>query len=859
MLNRLLFEHYKSPNNGKQVRRVADGRPLLLVHSEIAGASGIALKVARDSTPKCMADFVEVAELVGPAGVVPDGGEWGFGASMVMADGRLHVAWSGEGGIRITSCSLDDLAGGWEPAATLEGPYWLGDLFLAAQRLHLTYHCVHDRNTESVGIAWWEGGRWQWREVYRGEPMFAPVADVGPGERIHLAWADVAERLRYAALTPDGSDLEILHLGDGKQPTIIVNHGQVIIGYESQYPHIHYRFSDDGEWSNEQWLTWCHDWFMPDLVHTPQLCCDRHGVIWLFFCDNTRRSTFWARWMGKGWSEIYNGPRVFFRPPHFDFNLLPIGRLSVEKEAGGDQIGLLLTCERPVRRVEYRGQEVPELEASSGRKVLFFDMLEVALAENLRLVVNEAGKHPENPLMEAGPEGTFDRDRVFNHGTVLFDEGKYRMWYGAVKNPGLDEDTTIPWWDRIHCGYAESEDGIHWRRVEVAQVEWNGSRDNNIVPYLRHSPVMIRDDAEPDPARRYKGFYFWNSGEMREMAKTGKYGIRYDYREERYPMQLLTSPDGIHLTPHDGEVVFPDGQVKPFSAIPQGVFRDEREPDPQKRYKAYGFMSLNLRRRGTCYLYSPDALHWTAHPEMPLIDPAVRGNPPAVGGPTGQVHDTVCFPYEGYYVALYQDQKDPKHMSIELAVSRDAETFYHVKPGSKVIPLGEPGAWDSESILASMPVISEEEIRLYYGGCASYPVPEEYGFKFGDMNEKCLPGLATLRRDGFTAIELADGQSDGLLETIPFRVEASARRLRVNACCAGGAAIRVEVVDAADGTPLPGFGAGDCRPIAHDAISQGVSWAAGDAVPAGKAAICLRFHFQRGDSSPRLYSFELTE
>ena len=208
-------------------------------------------------------------------------------------------------------------------------------------------------------------------------------------------------------------------------------------------------------------------------------------------------------------------------------------------------------------------------------------------------------------------------------------------------------------------------------------------------------------------------------------------------------MDLFTSPDGIHLERHVGDVRFPGEQAKPLSAIPNSVFRDDAEPDPDKRYKAYGFMSLNLRRRGTCYLFSPDAQYWTAHAEMPLIDPAVRGTPPAAGGSTGQVHDTVCFPYEGYYLALYQDQHNPHNMPIELAVSRDAEWFHHMLPGSNVISVGEPDDWDALTILPSSPVILEREIRLYYGGGTERKPPLD-----GRPKWVALPGRVHFHRTG---------------------------------------------------------------------------------------------------------------
>ena len=93
------------------------------------------------------------------------------------------------------------------------------------------------------------------------------------------------------------------------------------------------------------------------------------------------------------------------------------------------------------------------------------------------LTVHEARRHTRNPLIDVGSEGSFDSDRVFNHGTVLNDGVGYRMWYGAIHEPlpgekanktdPHDEDRTnpqsVPWWDTITCGYAESEDGVDWK------------------------------------------------------------------------------------------------------------------------------------------------------------------------------------------------------------------------------------------------------------------------------------------------------------------------------------------------------------------------------------------------------------
>jgi len=68
-----------------------------------------------------------------------------------------------------------------------------------------------------------------------------------------------------------------------------------------------------------------------------------------------------------------------------------------------------------------------------------------------------------------------------------------------------------------------------------------------MLPFLRHSPVIFRDDADADLSRRYKALYFWNSREHLDIARTGKYGKSWDPRDERFLVDVLTFPDGNSL------------------------------------------------------------------------------------------------------------------------------------------------------------------------------------------------------------------------------------------------------------------------------------------------------------------------
>jgi hypothetical protein len=64
--------------------------------------------------------------------------------------------------------------------------------------------------------------------------------------------------------------------------------------------------------------------------------------------------------------------------------------------------------------------------------------------------------------------------------TVLHDQGRYRCWYEA-----WDETYKLDFEARL-C-YAESDDGLTWRKPELGLVEYRGSKQNNILLDLAHS------------------------------------------------------------------------------------------------------------------------------------------------------------------------------------------------------------------------------------------------------------------------------------------------------------------------------------------------------------------------------------
>ncbi len=100
--------------------------------------------------------------------------------------------------------------------------------------------------------------------------------------------------------------------------------------------------------------------------------------------------------------------------------------------------------------------------------------------------------HPE-PLL---PLDSFvDGAGMSLYGTILRDGGIYRMWYQAWPRD----------WNGHNCdlvGYAESDDGLAWRKPKLGLVDYAG-RNNNLVDLSGHPPTVFIDPLAPS-SHRYR-------------------------------------------------------------------------------------------------------------------------------------------------------------------------------------------------------------------------------------------------------------------------------------------------------------------------------------------------------------------
>ena len=178
--------------------------------------------------------------------------------------------------------------------------------------------------------------------------------------------------------------------------------------------------------------------------------------------------------------------------------------------------------------------------------LLAIDERAFPLRENVALYLSKPEIRPEPVLMPSENPQAPDSAATHFYGTVLKEGDRFRMWYYANHIAGDEDQKGVS-----PICYAESDDGENWTRPELGQVEWKGSRANNLIalgpdPTQECSGVsVLRDDEDPNPDRRYKMVY----GKQLPAELKEALGV-----DRRWVVRTATSPDGLHWTELEGLV-----------------------------------------------------------------------------------------------------------------------------------------------------------------------------------------------------------------------------------------------------------------------------------------------------------------
>ena len=428
------------------------------------------------------------------------------------------------------------------------------------------------------------------------------------------------------------------------------------------------------------------------------------------------------------------------------------------------------------------------------------------------------------PVLEA--EKPWEGQRAYIYGSVLFDPAvrQFRMWYMSRSQERAVVDPRLTGAKSDFVLYATSTDGVAWSRPNLQLYDYNHSRENNIV-FALHSPSILFDPHDPDPARRYK---MLGCGKGR--GASGYCGA--------------TSPDGFHWTPLAENPVLTAGDTITlcYDSARHEYLAFHKRPG---KHRGYG-------RRMVYLATSPDFRAWS-EPRLVLApdeqDDAWAASPPQ----RTEFYNLSVFECAGQFLGLVTVFKNMRRnpqpaagqsaddgpIDVQLVHSRDGRTWRRCEDRSPVIPNG-PHPYDAGCILGvcNTPVKHDGQTLVYYTA-----ITTTHG---GALPAKRISiARATWPEDRFVSLDAA---RHGLVETVLLKPQGD--RLRINADASAGS-LRMELVDDR-GQTLPGFSADDCTPLTADGLAQAVRWKSRATLPADRP-YRLRFHLQRAS----LYAFTI--
>ena len=446
--------------------------------------------------------------------------------------------------------------------------------------------------------------------------------------------------------------------------------------------------------------------------------------------------------------------------------------------------------------------------------------------------------------------------------SVFQDGALYRMYYKAWQRtvgPGTPNTDDNP----LLCCYAESDDGIHWRKPALGLFEFQGSKANNIVMASGQlgalhvdagHPAVFKDLNPAAPAdARYKAFF-------RSDAPWGK-----ESADRPRGLLAFKSADGIHFTPlvPDRPVITNgafDSQNLAFWDTVRGEYRAywryfQRNDDGGKG----GATPTGTRAIRTAT--SKDFIHWQDEANLGYLDSAeeqlyvnqIKPYPRAphlfIGFPMryldrGWSEEMRALPeleHREWRASIVPRLGTALTDSLFMA-SRDGLNFKRwnevfLRPGPE-----RAGAWTyGQTLIAWEPVVTRSAIEGASDELSFYVSESYWSGRSGSTVRRY-----TLRLDGFVSLHAP--MAGGELLTKPVRFAGSA--LSLNFATSAIGSVRVELQDE-QGRPFPGFSLEECAPLFGDTIDRTVRWQGGSLAALAGQPVRLRLAV----SDAQVYTF----
>jgi hypothetical protein len=381
--------------------------------------------------------------------------------------------------------------------------------------------------------------------------------------------------------------------------------------------------------------------------------------------------------------------------------------------------------------------------AKQDKIVLMLDEKCVAASQDIGFHLNPAKKHPDNPVLLPGEPHQWDSLQVGWPATVLYSvsDRKFRCWYSGLD--ALQKDRSAVTWP---TGYAESDDGIHWRKPDLGQVTFHGRPTNQIRPdwkidgYAAGTLCSAFENPSPDalPSQRFGGD--WSEAVV--LPSGGKDRRRFAW-----------SPDGISWTPagllYQLRLKGRHFNVSQLLCMPDA-------DDPESRVIAFAqakrprsWDGRVVRQIGA--MRGPSVENIKDSGDAVLLAPE--------NGIDEELHFASVSRVGNTFLMLFESDRfarNPIHGDLRLAIGTDGRHFRRVHPRDAVVSTGPKGVWDENLLVTTTSAMQEvgDEVYIFYIGCPNVfnSWPKSYSEdpdRRGSLMYPTYLGLAMLLRDRY--------------------------------------------------------------------------------------------------------------
>ena len=490
-----------------------------------------------------------------------------------------------------------------------------------------------------------------------------------------------------------------------------------------------------------------------------------------------------------------------------------------------------------------RVKNSPEAPRVSEAVLFPFDSSSFPFTAGLRLqLVSGRAAARKNPIvLDRGEPGEPDDAVVRYPGTVIQVGEELRMWYLAYGSLDAPRGSTSPTPESnqsVHARppalmrlcYAVSRDGLSWQKPSLGLVEYNGSRDNNIIDLLGGrceltiAPI-IYDPDDPDPARRFKMNF-----------ESTKYKARF---------AVAYSPDGLRWTESPRNPVGPwmeqaglirfngcyyvNGQGgSHYGALRTMVNFASYDFEHWTQSSCMGFRRDNIPPR-------PMAAYWNideeVHQGAGLWD---RGN--------------VIIGIYGMWHGHPTSDRSRVAMDLGLVVSNDALTYREPVPDYRFIPSYEESdvrAGEDPALVQGQGMCNVGEQTLFWYGpwrgegvrLATWPRD-----RLGYFEAFSASQLDWARHLGQWTIDVVDEVEPHCI-TCPIQVEGDRARVYLNIDGIGEhSSVTVELLDR-ELRPITGYSGDHCIPLTRPGLREPVVWKQKEDLGGTNGEVRLRLGF----------------